>query len=57
MSLNEKYKLTPDEALKAIKLMLVEETKKNFRLKDAFAEEFGKEFVEKEVEVELGEKA
>jgi len=44
---------TVEDALKAAKLMLVEETKKNFRLKDTFAEQFGKEFDEKEIEEEI----
>lgn len=56
MNLEETVKLTDEEVLKAAKLLLVEETKKNFRLKDAFAEQFGKEFDEKEIEEEINEK-
>jgi hypothetical protein len=53
MNVNETAKLTENEALRLAKLMLIEETKKNFRLKDVFAEEFGKDFNEQEIEAEL----
>jgi hypothetical protein len=41
--------------MKAAKLLLVEETRKNFRLRDVFAEQFGKDFNEKEVEQEIND--
>lgn len=44
---------TTEELMSAAKLMLIEETKKNYRLKEVFAEQFGKEFDEKEVEMEI----
>jgi hypothetical protein len=39
--------------MNALKLLLVEETKKLYRLKDVYEETFGKPFDEKEVEQEL----
>jgi hypothetical protein len=39
-------KLTKEETLKAVKLLLAEEVKKNFRLKDSYEQFFGKPFDE-----------